>query len=96
MAARRWTAAEDAAIRAACARTRATGMVEEDADSSRHEGRAKRLQAVAETTGRTLAAVRKRAQRLGERSYRPSWITNEPAARERQRKLLAEAAAADR
>ena len=35
--------------------------------------RARRLQAVADRIGRTLGAVRKRAQRLGERSYRPSW-----------------------
>jgi len=35
MPARHWTRAEDAAIRAACARTRATGMVEEDTDGSR-------------------------------------------------------------
>ena len=93
---RAWTPGEDAAIRAACARTRATGMVEEDADGTRHEGRAKRLQAVADATGRSLAAVRKRAQRIGARSYRPSWVTNPKAARARQQEMLERLDTADR
>ena len=88
MPTRAWTLEEDNAIRAACARTRETGMIEEDADGTRREGRAKRLQAVADATGRTLAAVRKRAQRIGARSYRPSWITNPAAAGARQREML--------
>ena len=96
MPTRAWTSEEDEAIRAACARSRKVGMVEEDDEGRRHENRAKRLQAIAEKTGRTLAAVRKRAQRIGARSYRPSWIINPAAARAQQREMLERLDEADR
>ena len=76
---RPWTLEEDDAIRAACEQNRSIGITDEDGASANPMGRARRLQAVADEIGRTLEAVRKRAQRLGERSYRPSW-TRAPVA----------------
>ena len=75
---RSWTLEEDDAIRAACAENRSVGITDENG-SAHPKGRARRLQAVADRFGRTLEAVRKRAQRIGERSYRPS-RTRAPAA----------------
>ena len=78
---RPWTLEEDDAVRAACAENRSVGITDENG-SENPKGRARRLQAVAERFGRTLEAVRKRAQRIGERSYRPSWTRAPAAARE--------------
>ena len=82
MPGRPWTPAEDDAIRAAVEANRSIGLTDEDGGGEYPRWRARRLQAVADEIGRTLAAVRKRAQRLGERSYRPSWTRNPKAARE--------------
>ena len=79
---RPWTLEEDDAIRAACAENRSVGITDENGASEHPKGRARRLQAVADRFGRTLEAVRKRAQRIGERSYRPSWTRAPEAARE--------------
>ena len=57
---RPWTFEEDDAIRAACAANRVTGLSDDESPNPRL--RARRLQAVADRFGRTLAAVRKRAQ----------------------------------
>ena len=84
---RPWTLAEDDAIRAACEANRSLGITDEDSAGEHPKGRARRLQAVADRFGRTLEAVRKRAQRLSERSYRPSW-TRAPAAAVRHRDEL--------
>lgn len=84
---RPWTLEEDDAIRAACEANRSLGITDEDSAGEHPKGRARRLQAVADRFGRTLEAVRKRAQRLGERSYRPSW-TRAPAAAARHRDEL--------
>ena len=89
MPGRPWTLEEDDAIRAACEQNREVGLTDQDGDGEHPQWRARRLQAVADEIGRSLAAVRKRAQRLGERSYRPSWLRNPAAARERQRRVLA-------
>lgn len=78
---RSWTLEEDNAIRAACEQHRAVGITDENG-SAHPKGRARRLQAVADRFGRTLEAVRKRAQRIGERSYRPSRTRAPEAARE--------------
>ena len=72
-AGRAWTPEEDDAIRAACSANRSIGLTDENGGGQGPRWRARRLQAVADRFGRTLEAVRKRAQRLGERSYRPSW-----------------------
>ena len=69
---RAWTLEEDDAIRAACSANRSIGLTDENGGGQGPRWRARRLQAVAARFGRTLEAVRKRAQRLGERSYRPS------------------------
>ena len=82
MPGRPWSLEEDDAIRAACAANRTTGLTDVDGATRNPRWRARRLQAVADRFGRTLAAVRKRAQRLGERSYRPSWSRAPEAARE--------------
>ena len=67
-----WTPAEDALIRAAAAANRRPGGYTRDeyATGDRHNGRgyANRLAEVAAKLGRSPAAVRKRAQRIGERS----------------------------
>ena len=65
-------AGEDAAIRAAVQANRAEGISSLESGPER-KWRARRLEAVVGERGRTLAVVRKRAQRLGERSYRESW-----------------------
>ena len=82
MPGRPWTPEEDDAIRAACEQNREIGLTDEDGGGEHPRRRARRLQAVADRFGRSLAAVRKRAQRLGERSYRPSWSRSLAAARE--------------
>ena len=82
MPGRPWSLEEDDAIRAAGRENRVTGLTDVDGSSRNPRWRARRLQAVADRFGRTLAAVRKRAQRIGERSYRPSWSRSPAAARE--------------
>ena len=82
MPGRPWSIEEDDAIREACAANRTTGLTDMDGGARNPRWRARRLHAVADRFGRTLAAVRKRAQRLGERSYRPSWSRAPEAARE--------------
>ena len=73
MPGRPWSLEEDDAIRAACVANRVTGLTDMDGATRNPRWRARRLQTGADRFGRTLAAVRKRAQRIGERSYRPSW-----------------------
>ena len=65
---RPWTPEEDDAIRAAARATRADGT-HVYADDGRPAGRVSRLRDVALELGRTPAAVRKRAQRIGAFSY---------------------------
>ena len=65
---RPWTPEEDDAIRAAARETRAAGT-HVYAEDGRFEGRAQRLRDVALQLGRSTAAVRKRAQRIGAFSY---------------------------
>ena len=67
---RPWSLEEDDAIRAACRENRTIGLSDVDGEPRNPRRRARRLQAVADRIGRTLGAVRKRAQRLGERWYR--------------------------
>ena len=63
---RPWTAEEDEAIREAARATFEDGLtVHEDGETTR----AARLADVGERIGRSLAAVRKRAQRIGAFSY---------------------------
>lgn len=62
---RRWTPAEDALVSGAVAANREGGLLLPGGRF--HAGR---LAHVARQIGRSYGAVRKRAQRLGERSYR--------------------------
>ena len=80
-----WTPTEDAIIATGAGQTAADAaakMTGRSPGSAHPKGRARRLQAVADRFGRTLEAVRKRAQRIGERSYRPSRTRAPEAARE--------------
>ena len=65
---RPWTPEEDDAIRDAARRTREQGTHVYD-DAGRFVGRDSRLRDLAIELGRTTAAVRKRAQRIGAFSY---------------------------
>lgn len=65
---RAWSAEEDAAIRAAADATREHGLSVLDKERWQTV-RAARLADVARRFGRTLAAVQKRAQRIGAPSY---------------------------
>ena len=76
---RRWTIAEDDAIRAAAAVTRTVGLHPDGGaevlravcgEGQGGTGRADRLRVVADELGRTYASVRKRASRLGVHSIR--------------------------
>ena len=71
MAGRAWTKAEDRAIRAAALNTREGGMtmLAEAPDGEWRIVYASRLRRIAERYGRTYAAVRKRASRIGAVSY---------------------------
>ena len=77
---RRWTAEEDAAIRAAVAANRRTDF---DGDTvagitTRHgRGYANRLKAVAKALDRTYDAVAKRANRIGAKTYARRWTKAE-------------------
>lgn len=65
--ARAWTAREDAEIRKAARRSRRNGVRYADQPDGGYGPRA-RLREVAERIGRSYAATRKRASRLGVRS----------------------------
>ena len=75
-----WTPEEDEAIRAAARDTLRKGLTRSLDERERafaagdlgalRPGYANRLRAVAEELGRTYAAVRKRAERIGATSYR--------------------------
>ena len=64
---RRWTAAEDAAVREAVHANRARGLTRLDRPEY-----VNRLDAVATRLDRPVDAVRKRAQRIGAYSYGPA------------------------
>ena len=64
---RRWTAAEDAAVREAVRANRAHGLTRLDRPEYMN-----RLDDVATRLDRTVDAVRKRAQRIGAYSYGPA------------------------
>ena len=75
---RKWTPAEDMAIIEAAARTRRLGLTGIELGNSEEARRAmdfgdyrRELARVAQAIGRTYAATRKRAERIGARSYRP-------------------------
>ena len=82
---RTWTPAEDAAIREAAARTRQhgiTGFELGDIQAGRRhmdDPYRNELRQVARQIGRTYAAVRQRAARIGARSYHRRQV-NHPAA----------------
>jgi len=73
---RTWTPEEDAAIREAATLNRRLGITGFDLGDVQAGRRAmddtyrNELRAVARSIGRTYAAVRKRAERIGARSYR--------------------------
>ena len=66
---RRWTRAEDDAIRKAVAGNRTDGLSAQWADFRAGQRYANRLARVARNIGRSVDAVRKRAQRIGAESY---------------------------
>ena len=70
---RRWTEAEDEAIRSAAALNR------DDDKGIGGRGRSGRLRAVAEALGRSYGAVRNRAVRIGATSYPPAASGIQPA-----------------
>ena len=71
-----WTPEEDEKIRAAAEENRRPGGYTAEGDWPRREY-AQRLAKVAARIGRTLAAVRKRAQRIGARSKKPHVSRND-------------------
>ena len=62
---KRWQYWEDELIREAAGGNRALGLTQTE-----EKGYIRRMAAVADRTGRSVAAVRQRASRLGIRSYR--------------------------
>ena len=66
---RKWTKAEDAAIRRAVRANRTRGITADWPQWKTGQRHARRFEAVAAQIGRTTDAVRKRAQRISEYSY---------------------------
>ena len=91
----KWTADEDAQIRAAVRANREDGISAQWPEWKRGQRYARRLASVARNIGRTPDAVRKRAQRIGAESYLMRAKIPERLRAEREREAAADVSSPD-